>query len=64
MNLHLLILRMTKKLRYDEEQRHIWRDSLLPVPDDPLKKVEVRIHEQEYFKCLKFLLIISAIVSV
>ncbi|KAF5907507.1 acyl-coenzyme A thioesterase 4-like, partial [Clarias magur] len=27
--------------RYDEEKRIIWRDLLLPVPDDPSKKVEM-----------------------
>ncbi|XP_066525092.1 acyl-CoA thioesterase 19 [Hoplias malabaricus] len=29
------------KTRYDEEQRIIWRDLLLPIPDDPSKKVEM-----------------------
>ncbi|XP_076863383.1 acyl-CoA thioesterase 19 [Brachyhypopomus gauderio] len=27
--------------RYDEEQRIIWRDLLLPIPEDPLKKVDM-----------------------
>ncbi|KAI4872122.1 hypothetical protein NFI96_031072 [Prochilodus magdalenae] len=27
--------------RYDEERRIIWRDLLLPIPDDPSKKVEM-----------------------
>ncbi|KAJ8373758.1 hypothetical protein SKAU_G00043380 [Synaphobranchus kaupii] len=29
------------KTRYDEENRVIWRDLLLPIPSDPVKKVEV-----------------------
>uniref|UniRef100_A0A8C1M4L7 Acyl-CoA thioesterase 19 n=1 Tax=Cyprinus carpio TaxID=7962 RepID=A0A8C1M4L7_CYPCA len=29
------------KIRYDEKMRIIWRDLLLPVPDDPSKKVKM-----------------------
>ncbi|KAA0724246.1 Acyl-coenzyme A thioesterase 4 [Triplophysa tibetana] len=29
------------KIRYDEKMRFIWRDLLLPIPDDPTKKVEM-----------------------
>ncbi|KAI5627046.1 peroxisomal acyl-CoA thioesterase 2b like 3 [Silurus asotus] len=35
------IKKNVKNTRYDEEQRIIWRDLLLPIPDDPLKKVEM-----------------------
>ncbi|XP_043084319.1 acyl-CoA thioesterase 19 isoform X2 [Puntigrus tetrazona] len=30
------------KIRYDEKKRIIWRDLLLPVPDDPSKKVKMK----------------------
>ncbi|MCI4381841.1 hypothetical protein PGIGA_G00256650 [Pangasianodon gigas] len=36
-----LVKRLTKKPHYDKEQRQIWRAPLLPIPDDPLNKVEV-----------------------
>ncbi|XP_067292398.1 acyl-CoA thioesterase 19 [Pseudorasbora parva] len=29
------------KIRYDEKMRIIWRDLLLPIPDDPSKKVQM-----------------------
>ncbi|KAI5627043.1 peroxisomal acyl-CoA thioesterase 2b like 3 [Silurus asotus] len=32
---------MTKKSYYDKYQRQIWRDSLLPIPDDLSKKIEL-----------------------
>ncbi|XP_030621813.1 acyl-CoA thioesterase 19 [Chanos chanos] len=35
------IKKNVRNTRYDEEQRIIWRDLLLPIPDDPSKKVEV-----------------------
>ncbi|XP_036432021.1 acyl-CoA thioesterase 19 isoform X2 [Colossoma macropomum] len=35
------IKKNVKNTRYDEEQRIIWRDLLLPIPDDPSKKVEM-----------------------
>ncbi|XP_026876553.2 acyl-CoA thioesterase 19 [Electrophorus electricus] len=35
------IKKNVKNTRYDEEQRIIWRDLLLPVPEDPLKKVDM-----------------------
>lgn len=49
---------MTKKVHYDKEQRQIWRESLLPIPDDPFNKVEVRVHERVYIYCFEFLLIV------
>ncbi|KAK1789836.1 hypothetical protein P4O66_015713, partial [Electrophorus voltai] len=36
------IKKNVKNTRYDEEQRIIWRDLLLPVPEDPLKKVDIK----------------------
>ncbi|KAK3558389.1 hypothetical protein QTP86_017996 [Hemibagrus guttatus] len=36
-----LIKRLMQNKHYDEEKPQIWRDSLLPIPDDPLKKLEV-----------------------
>ncbi|TSM52327.1 Acyl-coenzyme A thioesterase 1 [Bagarius yarrelli] len=35
------IKKNVKNTRYDEEHRIIWRDLLLPIPDDPSKKVEM-----------------------
>lgn len=35
------IQKNVRNTRYDEENRVIWRDLLLPIPDDPSKKVEV-----------------------
>ncbi|KAG9280965.1 acyl-coenzyme A thioesterase 4-like [Astyanax mexicanus] len=35
------IKKNVKNTRYDEERRIIWRDLLLPIPDDPSKKVEM-----------------------
>ncbi|XP_063053093.1 acyl-CoA thioesterase 19 [Engraulis encrasicolus] len=35
------IKKNVRNTRYDEEQRVIWRDLLMPIPDDPAKKVEV-----------------------
>ncbi|XP_076120682.1 acyl-CoA thioesterase 19 [Alosa pseudoharengus] len=35
------IKKNVRNTRYDEENRVIWRDLLLPIPDDPSKKVDV-----------------------
>lgn len=40
-SLGLFFDRNVRNTRYDEENRVIWRDLLLPIPDDPSKKVDV-----------------------
>lgn len=40
-SLGLFFNRNVRNTRYDEENRVIWRDLLLPIPDDPSKKVDV-----------------------
>ncbi|XP_062848309.1 peroxisomal succinyl-coenzyme A thioesterase-like isoform X1 [Trichomycterus rosablanca] len=35
------IKKNVKNTRYDDQKRIIWRDLLLPIPDDPSKKVEM-----------------------
>ncbi|XP_060742719.1 bile acid-CoA:amino acid N-acyltransferase-like [Tachysurus vachellii] len=36
-----LIKKMSQKMRYDEEKRQIWRESLKPIPVDTLNKLDM-----------------------